>query len=73
MRILYDPTVDPPEADPTVTPVSVERRTGIRRFYRSTADVGWAAIVNGRLISEHQGMGCKAAAIRAAGTNRVIT
>lgn len=73
MRVLYDPSTDPPEADPTFAPARVEHQTGIRRFYRSTSDVGWAAVVNGKLVSEHSGSGCKAAAIRAAGTNRVLT
>lgn len=73
MRVLYDPRTDPPEADPTVKPATVERQTGIRRvYYGHSATGGWAAIVGGRLVSEHSGVGCKAAAIRAAGTNRVL-
>lgn len=41
--------------------------TGIRRYGN-----GWQAIVNGRLVEEYHGPGCKAAAIRQAGTNVVI-
>ncbi len=69
MKILFDPTIDPPEADPTIQPASVSRQTGIMRLRRGT---GWVAVKAGRLVSEHSGPGCKAAAIQAAGTNRVI-
>jgi hypothetical protein len=43
-------------------------RDGIRR----TNSGSWAAIRDGRLVNEFRGSGSKAAAIRAAGTNRVI-
>jgi hypothetical protein len=43
-------------------------QTGIRR----TNTGGWAAIKRDRLVDTFVGIGSKAAAIRAAGTNRVI-
>lgn len=42
--------------------------TGIRR----TNTEGWAAVKGGRLVDTFEGIGSKAAAIRAAGTNRII-
>lgn len=52
-----------PEPDAPRSPD--EGQTGIRRSLTG----GWCAIVNGRLVKEFIGMGCKARAIEAAGTN----
>lgn len=65
MKII-DATPAEPEA--TLNPEPKPKPTGIRR----TAQGGWAAVKNGRLVRDFVGTGSKARAIKAAGTNAVI-
>lgn len=58
----------PTEDEQVKLDLTAHHATGIRR----TNTGGWAAVKNGRLIDTFSGLGCKVAAIRAAGTNTVI-
>jgi hypothetical protein len=55
-------------ADEQLAVLATTTHTGIRR----TNSGGWAAVKDGRLIDIFTGVGSKAAAIQAAGSNAVI-
>lgn len=64
-KIIAESTPEQPQSRDALMATTA---TGIRRANNGA----WCAVKHGRLIDTFAGLGSKAAAIRAAGTNRVI-